>query len=70
MISCVAILKSSVLQIQIHVDFKFKGTVHPKMKILSFTQPQVDPNLYECVCSEHKEDILKKVCNQAVLGHH
>ncbi len=26
-----------------------KGTVHPKMKILSFT-----PNLYECVCSEHK----------------
>ncbi len=32
----------------------FKETVHPKMKILSFTQPQVDPNLYECVCSEHK----------------
>ncbi len=33
----------------------FKGTVHPKMKILSsFTHPQVDPNLYECVCSEHK----------------
>ncbi len=33
-----------------------KGTVHPKMKILSsFTHPQVDPNLYECVCSaEHK----------------
>ncbi len=28
-----------------------KETVHPKMKILSsFT-----PNLYECVCSEHKE---------------
>ncbi len=27
-----------------------KGTVHPKMKILSsFTQPQVDPNLYECL---------------------
>ncbi len=25
-----------------------KGTVHPK------THPQVDPNLYECVCSEHK----------------
>ncbi len=34
----------------------FKGTVHPKMKILSsFTHPQADPNLYECVCSaEHK----------------
>ncbi len=33
-----------------------KETVHPKMKILSsFTQPQVFPNLYECVCSaEHK----------------
>ncbi len=32
-----------------------KETVHPKMKILSsFTHPQVDPNLYECVCSEHK----------------
>ncbi len=32
----------------------FKGIVHPKMKILSsFTHPQVDPNLYECVCSEH-----------------
>ncbi len=32
-----------------------KGIVHPKMKILSsFTHPQVDPNLYECLCSEHK----------------
>ncbi len=31
-----------------------KGIVS-KMKILSsFTHPQVDPNLYECVCSEHK----------------
>ncbi len=34
---------------------QLKGTVHLKMKILSsFTHPQVDPNLYECVCSEHK----------------
>jgi len=35
---------------------KLKGTVHPKMKILSsFTHPQVDPNLYEFLCSdEHK----------------
>ncbi len=32
----------------------FKGIVHPKMKMVSFTHPQVDPNLYECVCSEHK----------------
>ncbi len=31
-----------------------KGTVHLKMKILSFTHPQVFPDLYECVCSEHK----------------
>ncbi len=33
-----------------------KGTVHPKMKILSsFTHPQVVPNLYEFLCSaEHK----------------
>ncbi len=33
-----------------------KGTVHPKMKILSsFTHLQVVPNLYECLCSaEHK----------------
>ncbi len=35
--------------------YLLKGIVHPKMKILSsFTQPQVVPNLYECVCSEHK----------------
>ncbi len=33
-----------------------KGIVHPKMIIMSsFTQPQVVPNLYECLCSaEHK----------------
>ncbi len=31
-----------------------KRIVHPKMKIVSSTQPQVFPNLYECVCSEHK----------------
>ncbi len=36
-------------------DLCLKETVHPKTKILSsFTHPQVDPNLYECVCSEHK----------------
>ncbi len=39
------------------INTDIKETVHPKMKILSsFTHPQVDPNLYECVCSaEHKE---------------
>ncbi len=33
-----------------------KGIVHPKMKILSsITDPNVVPNLYECLCSaEHK----------------
>ncbi len=32
-----------------------KGQFTQKKKILSFTHPQVDPNLYECVCSaEHK----------------
>ncbi len=47
---------------------QLKGIVHPKMTILSsFTRPQVVPNLNECVCSA--EDILMKVCNQAVLGH-
>ncbi len=31
------------------------GAVIGIIKILSsFTHPQVDPNLYECVCSEHK----------------
>ncbi len=37
-------------------NFTFKGTVHPKMRIVSsFTHPGVVPNLYECVCSaEHK----------------
>ncbi len=44
----------------------FKGIVHPKMKMLSaFTHPKVDPNLLNTL-----EDILKKVYNQAVLGHH
>ncbi len=57
-------------------DVALKGIVHPKMKILSsFTHPQVVPNLYEFLCSaEHKgryfEESLKKVCDQAVLGHH
>ncbi len=32
-----------------------KGSFHPKMKILSlFAPPQLFPNMYECVCSEHK----------------
>ncbi len=34
---------------------EFKGIVHPKIKILlSFTHPQVIPNLHECLCFEHK----------------
>ncbi len=32
------------------LSLRLKGTVHPKMKILSsFTHPQVVPNLYECL---------------------
>ncbi len=47
----------------------FKGTVHPKMKILSsLTHPQVVLNLHEWVCSaEHKGRYSD---NQAVLVHH
>ncbi len=48
------IMGSSGKTLGVFFDSSLKGTVHPKMKILSFTHPQVDPNLYECVCSEHK----------------
>ncbi len=34
-----------------YIKLYIKGMVHPKMKILSFTHPQVVPNLYECLCS-------------------
>jgi len=39
---------------------KFKGIVHPKIKILSqFTHAQVVPNKYEFLCSaEHKRKIF------------
>ncbi len=36
------------------------------MKILSFTHPQVFPNLYEFLSPVEKEDILKNVVNQTV----
>ncbi len=55
-----------------HVEFFImlvKGIVHPKMKILSFTHPQVVPNLYEFVLPSTKEDILKNIGDRAVLGH-
>ncbi len=59
-------------QTQCAETFILKGTVHPKMKILSFTHPQVDPNLYECLCSaEHKgryfEESLESGCFGAPL---
>ncbi len=39
---------------------KVKGTVHPKIKILSsFTHPQVVPNLYEVICSA--EQNIRKI---------
>ncbi len=47
-----------------------KGIVHPKMKTLSsFTCPEVVPNLYECVCSEHKGRYSEECGNRAVLDH-
>ncbi len=46
-----------------------KGIVHPKMKILSFTHPQVVPNLYECVCSaEHKGRYSEECGKQSSSG--
>ncbi len=47
-----------------------KGIVHPKMKIVSsFTHPQVDPNLYECVCSaEHKGRYSEECGKQSSSG--
>ncbi len=46
----------------------FKGIVHPKITILSFTQPQIVPNLYEFLffLLNTLEDILKNVNNQTV----
>ncbi len=46
-----------------------KGIVHPKMKILSFTHPQVVPNLYECLCSaEHKGRYSEECGKQSSSG--
>ncbi len=45
-----------------------KGIVHPKMKMLPFTHPQVVPNMYLFVLLNTKEDILKKVCNRLFWG--
>ncbi len=46
-----------------------KGIVHPKMKILSFTHPQVVPNLYECLCSaEHKGGYSEECGKQSSSG--
>ncbi len=53
-----------------YVDLTLKGIVHPKMKILSwFTHPQVDPNLYECLCSaEHKGRYSEECGKQSSSG--
>ncbi len=52
-----------------HQPRGIKGTVHPKMKILSsFTHPQVVPNLYECVCSEHKGRYFEECGKQSSSG--
>ncbi len=48
---------------------KIKGTVHPKMKIMSsFTHPQVFPNLYECVCPEHRGRYSEECGKQSSSG--
>ncbi len=52
-----------------HPYLLLKGTVHPKIRS-SFTHPQVVPNLYVYIPDILNKDILKKVCNQTVLGHH
>ncbi len=50
------------------ITHHIKGAVHPKMKILSsFTHPQVGPNLYKCVYSEHKGRILKNERNSSIF---
>ncbi len=51
-----------------HLDVK--GIVHPKMNILSsFTQSQVVPNLYECLCSaEHKGRYSEECGKQSSSG--
>jgi len=53
-------------------DSRFKGLVHPKMKILSvFTHPHAVPNLYVFICSaEHKERYLEECFNQTDLIPH
>ncbi len=53
--SLLTCVKTFALNITVPTITFVKGTVHPKMKILSsFTHPQVGPHLYECVFSEHK----------------
>ncbi len=49
---------------------RVKGTVHPKMKILSsFTHPQLVPNLNECLCSaEHKGRYSEECGKQCSSG--
>jgi len=41
--------------VHFHGNEYIKGTVHPKMTILSFTHPRVDPNLHEVLLFEIKK---------------
>ncbi len=46
-----------------------KGIVQPKTKIVSFTHPQVDPSLYEFLCSaEHKGRYFEECEKQSSSG--
>ncbi len=48
-----------------HSESTLKGTVLPKMKVLSsFTHPQVLPNLYECLCSAEHKGIYSEECGK------
>ncbi len=58
-----------LLAIATNIPVLLKGIVHPKIKILSFTHPQVVLNLYECLCSaEHKERYSKECGKQSSSG--
>ncbi len=58
-----------MLSLASHKLLVVKGIVHPKMKILSFTHPQVVPNLYECLCSaEHKGRYSEECGKQSSSG--
>ncbi len=62
---------ASFIQSRGHVGFPVKGTVHPKMKILSsFTYKLFQTCVSTFLLLNTKEDIYKNVGNQIVAGSH